>query len=236
MIRPVPTTDIKARTNALVNALVPNSPGRAERLDGGRQRRLPPAGRSSFTAPTRAWWCSSPSTRSGRDEGNRSSPTAFSARDCRTARRWPSSASPPPFSASVPARVGEGGLPVRRGRQLLDGEARRTRWRIAAEPRWPALNTSTLDWRMSMVTSSYHVADLEQLGQAARFTRNVNKVKAWLTQGQRVHQRRAAPACPARPMPPPARWHRRGRQRRLLGQRRRQRKRGCARRGPQGHG
>ncbi len=47
-----------------------------------------------------------------------------------------------------------------------------------------SLNASSLDWRMTLVSSSYHYGtSWSNAGTIRRFTRNVNKVKSWLTSG-----------------------------------------------------
>jgi hypothetical protein len=53
----------------------------------------------------------------------------------------------------------------------------------AAETAVLALNRSSLDWRMGMVTSSYHIPNRTNTGALRQFTRNLNKMTAWLTEG-----------------------------------------------------
>ncbi|MBN1209959.1 MAG: thrombospondin [Myxococcaceae bacterium] len=53
----------------------------------------------------------------------------------------------------------------------------------AAESAVAALDTSSLDWRMGMVTSSYHISGRTNSGKLRHFTRNLNKMTAWLTEG-----------------------------------------------------
>lgn len=52
---------------------------------------------------------------------------------------------------------------------------------VAAEAAVSALNSSSLDWRMAMVTSSYHISGEPNSGKLRQFTRNLNKVRSWLT-------------------------------------------------------
>ncbi len=56
----------------------------------------------------------------------------------------------------------------------------------AAQAAVDALNNTSLDWRMSMVTSTYHYddnnPDRANYNRLRKFTRNVNNVRAWLTQ------------------------------------------------------
>ena len=69
---------------------------------------------------------------------------------------------------------------------------------IAAQTAVDALNASALDWRMAMVTSSYHAGTSANLGAFRRFTRNVNNVRAWLTQNS-ICQSNVCTGVPALP-------------------------------------
>ena len=52
---------------------------------------------------------------------------------------------------------------------------------VAAQSAVDALNASSLDWRMAMVSSSFHIVGEPNSSALRKFTRNVNKVKGWLT-------------------------------------------------------
>ncbi|WP_224243143.1 adventurous gliding motility lipoprotein CglD [Hyalangium gracile] len=74
---------------------------------------------------------------------------------------------------------------------------------IAADAAVAALSASSLDWRMAMVTSTYHYTAGNNSGALRHFTSNLNKVKAWLTPGSTcssgvcsVVPNNPAPTCP----------------------------------------
>ncbi|MFL5358293.1 adventurous gliding motility lipoprotein CglD [Archangium sp.] len=81
---------------------------------------------------------------------------------------------------------------------------------IAAKSAVTALNASSLDWRMALVTSSYHLdpSKNSEWGPNALklrpFTRNVNKVMAWLTQGSTCSSSTKTCSLASPPGPTPA--------------------------------
>jgi hypothetical protein len=64
-----------------------------------------------------------------------------------------------------------------------------------------ALGNSTLDWRIALVTSEYHLAGTNNnRGVRRGFTRNINQFRAWLTQNSSC----VSGACTIVPAPAPA--------------------------------
>ncbi|KFE71460.1 adventurous gliding motility lipoprotein CglD [Hyalangium minutum] len=177
------TTDIKARTNALVNALVPNTQGRLSTATAG--------GNGDFRLQALFVHRSNQSvvvliaiTQKAAVTGeNRNTTTAFSARDL--------------SDGSALAQFGEPTAIQCERFQLQSAkvdflfvvddsgsmQSSQNSLAIAAQAAVDSLNASSLDWRMAMVTSSYHIGGEPNSGKLRKFTRNLNKVKAWLTQG-----------------------------------------------------
>jgi len=176
------TTDLKTRTNDLVNALVPGSTGRLNTATAG--------GNGDFRLQTLFVHRSNQSvvvliaiTQLAAVTGtNRSTVAAFSARDLSDGSALAQFGEPtaiqcerfqlPPAKVDFLFVVDDSGSMQSSQNSLA----------IAAQAAVDALNASSLDWRMSMVTSSYHIAGEPNSGKLRKFTRNLNKVKAWLTQ------------------------------------------------------
>jgi hypothetical protein len=177
------TTDLKTRTNDLVNALVPNSTGRLNTSTAG--------GNGDFRLQALFVHRSNQSvvvliaiTQLAAVTGtNRSTVAAFSARDLSDGSALAQFGEPtavqcerfnlPPAKVDFLFVVDDSG----------SMQSSQTSLATAAQAAVDALNASSLDWRMSMVTSSYHITGEPNSGKLRKFTRNLNKVKSWLTQG-----------------------------------------------------
>jgi hypothetical protein len=181
------TTDLKRRTDQLVDALVPGSTGRLSAAAAGVN--------GDFRLQTLFVHRSNQSVvvliavtqLAGVTGGNRSSTAAFSARDLSDGSALAQFGEPtavqcerfqlPPAKVDFLFVVDDSG----------SMQSSQTSLATAAQAAVTALNASSLDWRMAMVTSSYHAANASpvpgNLGALRKFTRNLNKVRAWLTQG-----------------------------------------------------
>jgi hypothetical protein len=174
--------DLKRRTDELVDALVPGSTGRLGPSAGGVT--------GPFRLQTLFVHRSNQSvvvlvavtSLAGVTGDNRNTPAAFSAKDL--------------SDGSALAQFGEPTAVQCERFQLSSSKVdflfvvddsgsmatSQNALSNAAQAAVDALNASSLDWRMAMVTSSYHIAGEPNTGKLRSFTRNVNKVRAWLKQ------------------------------------------------------
>jgi predicted small lipoprotein YifL len=177
------TTDLKRRTDQLVDALLPGSTGRLSAAAAGVN--------GDFRLQTLFVHRSNQSVivliavtqLAGVTGANRSSVAAFSARDLSDGSALAQFGEPtavqcerfqlPPAKVDFLFVVDDSG----------SMQSSQTSLATAAQAAVDALNASSLDWRMAMVTSSYHITGEPNSGKLRKFTRNLNKVRAWLTQG-----------------------------------------------------
>jgi hypothetical protein len=182
------TTDLKARTNQLVDALVPGSTGRLGGTAGVTGNfRL----QTLFVhrSPQSLVVLIAVAPLAGVTGVNNSTPAAFSVKDLSDGSALAQFGEPTAVQCerfSLPSSKVDFLFVVDDSGSM---EGSQKALGIAAKSAVTALNASSLDWRMALVTSSYHLnpAKMPDEGLNARrlrpFTRNVNKVMAWLTQG-----------------------------------------------------
>ncbi len=175
-------TDLKRRTDALVEALLPGSSGRLSAAAAGVS--------GNFRLQTLFVHRSSQSVvvliavtqLAGVTGANRSSLAAFSAKDLSDGSALAQ------FGEPTAVQCEQFQLPPAKVDFLFvvddSGSMRTSQTALAetAQAAVDALNASSLDWRMAMVTSNYHFSNRANSGRLRHFTRNVNKVKAWLTE------------------------------------------------------
>ncbi|MFY0527850.1 adventurous gliding motility lipoprotein CglD [Archangium gephyra] len=176
------STDLKRRTDALVDALVPGSTGRLSSAAAGVT--------GDFRLQTLFVHRSNQSVvvviavapLVGVTGGNRGTPAAFSVRNLSDGSALAQ------FGEPTAVQCERFQLPQAKVDFLFvvddSGSMMNSQAALAATARSVAesLNASSTDWRMAMVTSSYHLASTGNTGKLRRFTRNVSKVKSWLTQ------------------------------------------------------
>jgi hypothetical protein len=177
------TTDLKRRTDQLVDALVPGSTGRlstqAAGINGDFRLQTLFVHRSDQSVVVLI----AVTQLAGVTGANRSSVAAFSARDLSDGSALAQFGEPTAVQcerfALPPAKVDFLFVVDDSGSM----QSSQTSLATAAQAAVDALNASSLDWRMAMATSSYHITGEPNSGKVRKFTRNLNKVKAWLTQG-----------------------------------------------------
>jgi hypothetical protein len=176
------TTDLKRRTDQLVNALVPGSTGRlsstAAGVTGDFRLQTVFVHRSAQSLVVLI----AVAPLANVSGTNRGTPAAFSVKDL--------------SDGSALAQFGEAtavqcesftlNSPKVDFLFVVDdsGSMRTSQNALAATAQSAvnALNASSLDWRMALVTSNYHFGTESNAARLRRFTRNVNKVRAWLTE------------------------------------------------------
>jgi hypothetical protein len=178
-----PTTDLKRRTDQLVDALVPGSTGRlsaeAAGVNGDFRLQTLFVHRSNQSVVVLI----AVTQLAGVTGENRSSVAAFSARDLSDGSALAQ------FGEPTAVQCERFQLPSAKVDFLFvvddsgSMQSSQTSLATAAQAAVDALNASSLDWRMAMVTSSYHITGEPNSSKLRRFTRNLNKVRAWLTQG-----------------------------------------------------
>ncbi|PTL80388.1 thrombospondin [Vitiosangium sp. GDMCC 1.1324] len=179
------TTDLKSRTNQLVDALVPGSTGRLNSTAAGVTGDFRLQTLFVHRSPQSLVVLIAVAPLANMTGSYRDSPAAFSVKNL--------------SDGSALAQFGEP-TGVQCERFTLNSSkvdflfvvddsgsmvASQMSLAAAAESAVNALNASSLDWRMAMVTSSYHQSasgSTANVAKLRRFTRNVNKVKSWLTQ------------------------------------------------------
>jgi hypothetical protein len=176
------STDLKQRTNDLVNALVPGSAGRLNvggtALNGDFRLQALFVHRSNQSVVVLI----AITQLAAVTGAERSSVAAFSARDLSDGSALAQFGEPTAVQCEQfqlpPAKVDFLFVVDDSGSMQVSQASLAT----AAQAAVDALNASSLDWRMAMVTSSYHFTGEPNTGALRKFTRNLNKVKAWLTQ------------------------------------------------------
>ncbi len=176
------TTDLKRRTDALVDALLPGSTGRlssaAAGITGDFRLETLFVHRSASSVVVLI----AVTNKAAVTDTNSSTVAAFSARDL--------------SDGSALAQFGEPTAIQCERFQLATSKVdflfvvddsgsmatSQNSLAAAAQAAADALNNSSLDWRMAMVTTSYHQSGFGNSNALRHFTRNVNNVKAWLTQ------------------------------------------------------
>ncbi|MFY0569148.1 adventurous gliding motility lipoprotein CglD [Archangium lansingense] len=176
------TTDLKRRTDELVDALVPGSTGRLSSAAAGVT--------GNFRLQTLFVHRSNQSLvvviaiapLAGVTGGNRNTPAAFSVKDLSDGSALAQ------FGEPTAVQCERFQLPISKVDFLFvvddSGSMKTSQLSLAAAAQSAAdsLNASSLDWRMAMVTSAYHLGTAGNGGKLRRFTRNVSKVKSWLTE------------------------------------------------------
>ncbi|QRK08863.1 thrombospondin [Archangium violaceum] len=197
------TTDLKRRTDQLVDALVPGSTGRLSGTAAGVM--------GDFRLQTLFVHRSSQSLvvliavapLASVTGSNRGTPAAFSVKDLSdgsalaqfgepTAVRC-ERFTPPESKVDFIFVVDDSGSMMSSQLSLA----------ATAQSAANALNAASLDWRMALVTTSYHLGPTglsSNAGKVRHFTRNVNKVKAWLTENS-VCNAGTCSVVPTTPMP-----------------------------------
>jgi len=196
------STDLKRRTDQLVNSLVPGSTGRlsaaAAGVNGDFRLQALFVHRSNqsvvvLIAVTQLEAVTGP---------NRSSPAAFSAKDLSDGSALAQFGEPTAVQCErftiPPAKVDFLFVVDNSGSMRTSQLSLAT----AAQSAVDALNTSSLDWRMAMVSSDYHFGSYANTGKIRHFTRNVNKVKAWLTQNSTCQANGICSVVPTTPEAP----------------------------------
>ena len=175
------TTDLKRRTDQLVDTLVPGSTGRLSAAAAGVTGDFRVQALYVHRSDKSLVVLIAVTKLSAVTNANSGSPTAFSAKDLANGSALAQ------FSESTSVQCERFQLPSARVDFIfvVDDSGSMTTSQAAlaktASTAIEALNASSLDWRMSLVTSSYHLSG-PNLGKLRRFTRNENKVKAWLTE------------------------------------------------------
>jgi hypothetical protein len=197
------SADIKLRTNQLVDALVPGSTGRlgsAAGVQGDFRLQALIVHRSTRSVVVLI----AVTPLAGVTGENGSQPAVFISKDLSKGSALAQFGEPtgvqcerflpPPAKVDFLFVVDDSGS-MQSSQQALA---------VAAQSVVEVLNASLLDWRMAMVTSSYHIAGEPNSARLRKFTRNLNKMRAWLTQGSTctanvcsgVPTTPAPPACP----------------------------------------
>lgn len=192
------STDLNQRTNELVDALVPGSTGRlsaAAGVLGSFSLQALYVHRSNQSLVVLV--AITPLAVSG---GTSSQPAAFIARDLAGGSALaqfgePRSVQCERFQPSNTGKVDLLFVVDDSGSMALSQQ----KLASAAQSAVDALNASALDWRMAMVTSSYHAGTQANVGAFRWFTRNVNNVRAWLTQNS-ICQSNVCTVVPTVPM------------------------------------
>jgi hypothetical protein len=175
------TTDLKRRTDQLVDALVPSSTGRlsstAAGVTGDFRLQTVFVHRSDQSLVVLI----AVAPLANVSGTNRGTPAAFSVKDLSDGSALAQFGEP----TAVQCESFKLNSPKVDFLFVVDdsGSMRTSQTALAATAQSAvnALNASSLDWRMAMVTSNYHFGTQTNANKLRRFTRNVNKVKAWLT-------------------------------------------------------
>jgi len=191
--------DLKRRTDALVDALLPGTTGRlsaaAAGVNGDFRLQALFVHRSNQSVVVLI----AVTQLSAVTGANRSSPTAFSAKDLSDGSALAQ------FGEPTAVQCERFAIPPAKVDFLFvvddSGSMRTSQLSLAtaAQSAVDALNASSLDWRMAMVTSDYHFGTYANTGKLRQFTRNVNKVKAWLTQNSACQANNVCSVVPTTP-------------------------------------
>jgi hypothetical protein len=199
--------DLKRRTDALVDALLPGTTGRLSTAAAGVTGNFRLQALFVHRSNQSVVVLIAVTQLAAVTGANRSSPAAFSAKDLSDGSALAQFGEPTAVQcerfAIPPAKVDFLFVVDDSGSMKSSQVALGT----AAQSAVDALNASSLDWRMAMVTSNYHFGTQDNAGKRRHFTRNVNKVKAWLTENSTctnsvctgVTTTPAAPEAPACP-------------------------------------
>ncbi|MFE8597132.1 adventurous gliding motility lipoprotein CglD [Archangium violaceum] len=179
------TTDLKRRTDQLVDALVPGSTGRLSSAAAGVTGNFRVQSLFVHRSNQSLVVVIAVAPLAGVTGGNRSTPAAFSIKDLSDGSALAQ------FGEPTAVQCERFTLPVAKVDFLFvvddSGSMKTSQLSLAAtaQSAADALNASSMDWRMAMVTSAYHVGaagDGPNVARLRRFTRNVSKVKSWLTE------------------------------------------------------
>ena len=180
------TTDLKRRTDQLVDALVPGSTGRLSSAAAGVTGNFRLQSLFVHRSDQSLVVVIAIAPLSGVTGSNRNTPAAFSAKDLADGSALAQ------FGEPTAVQCERFELPQAKVDFLFvvddSGSMKTSQLSLAAtaQSAAEALNASSMDWRMAMVTSAYHVgtaSDTSNVFKLRRFTRNVNKVRSWLTEG-----------------------------------------------------
>ncbi|HEX8697694.1 MAG TPA: adventurous gliding motility lipoprotein CglD [Myxococcaceae bacterium] len=173
--------DLKRRTDALVDALVPGSTGRLSAAAAGVTGDFRLQALFVHRSNQSVIVLIALTELAGVTGANRSSPAVFSAKDLSDGSALAQFGEPTAVQcerfAIPPAKV-DFLFVVDDSGSMRSSQASLA---AAADSAVEALNASSLDWRMAMVTSNYHFGSQDNANRRRHFTRNVNKLKAWLT-------------------------------------------------------
>jgi hypothetical protein len=179
------TTDLKRRTDQLVDALVPGSTGRLSSAAAGVTGNFRLQSLFVHRSNQSLVVVIAVAPIAGVTNANRSTPAAFSIKDLSDGSALAQ------FGEPTAAQCERFTLPQAKVDFLFvvddSGSMKTSQLSLAAtaQSAADALNASSMDWRMAMVTSAYHVGnedDGPNVTRLRRFTRNVSKVKSWLTE------------------------------------------------------
>jgi hypothetical protein len=179
------TTDLKRRTDQLVDAMVPGSTGRLSSSAAGVTGNFRLQSLFVHRSNQSLVVVIAVAPLSGVTAANRSTAAAFSIKDLSDGSALAQ------FGEPTAAQCERFTLPVAKVDFLFvvddSGSMKTSQLSLAAtaQSAADALNASSMDWRMAMVTSAYHVGeagDGPNVARLRRFTRNVSKVKSWLTE------------------------------------------------------
>jgi hypothetical protein len=179
------TTDLKRRTDQLVDALVPGSTGRLSSAAAGVTGNFRLQSLFVHRSNQSVVVVIAVAPLAGVTAGNRSTPAAFSIKDLSDGSALAQ------FGEPTAVQCERFQLPQAKVDFLFvvddSGSMKTSQLSLAAtaQSAADALNASSMDWRMAMVTSAYHVGvdgDGPNVARLRRFTRNVSKVKSWLTE------------------------------------------------------
>ncbi|MDY7227025.1 adventurous gliding motility lipoprotein CglD [Hyalangium rubrum] len=202
------SVDLKRRTDALVDALVPGSTGRLSAAAAGVSGPFRMQALFVHRSQQSVVVLIALTQLSGVTGENRSTPAVFSSKDLSNGSALAQ------FGEPTAVQCERFQIPSAKVDFLFvvddSGSMRSSQLSLAAaaQSAADALNASSLDWRMAMVTSNYHFdASKANSGRIRQFTRNVNKMKAWLTENSactnnvctQVTTTPAAPEAPSCP-------------------------------------
>jgi hypothetical protein len=170
--------DLKRRTDALVDALVPTSTGRlsaaAASVNGPFRLQALFVHRSNQSVVVLV----AVTELAGVTGANRSSAAVFSAKDLSDGSALAQFGEPTAIQCErfqIPSAKVDFLFVVDDSGSMRSSQ---TSLAAAAQSAVDALNASSLDWRMAMVTSNYHFGTQANANRLRHFTRNVNKLKA----------------------------------------------------------
>ncbi|PTL75289.1 thrombospondin [Vitiosangium sp. GDMCC 1.1324] len=179
------TTDLKRRTDQLVDALLPGSTGRLSSAAAGVNGNFRLQTLFVHRSPQSLVVLIAVAPLANVTGNNRSTTAAFSVKDLSDGSALAQFGEPTAVQCerfSLKTSKVDFLFVVDDSGSMKSSQASLA---TAAQAAVDALNASSLDWRMALVSSSYHTGSSSSTNNVAkvrRFTRNVNKVKAWLTE------------------------------------------------------